>query len=154
MRQTQTGGRSSPSAASHPAALALGTPAGGFGRRLRPTTLRSLIYRLDESIIGVGPRGVEVTLLDSDPTRWLHSVSLRQRESRTCLMPSPTSTNQPPRAGSAPLCLPRREGATLGPGAVGSASKGEGQSRQTDQVEIPFQAATFCLVATLSDPGS
>ena len=40
------------------------------------------------------------------------------------------------------------------PGAVGSVSKGEGQSRQTDQVEIPFPAATFFLVATLSDPGS
>ena len=91
--------------------------------------------------------GAEVTSLDPDPTRWLYNVTAAQRESRTCLAPSPTSTNQPPRAGSAPLCLPRREGATLGPGAVGSVSKGEGQSRQTDQVEISFQAATFCLVA-------
>ena len=40
---------------------------------------------------------------------------------------------------------PRRSDAR--PGAVGSVSKGEGQSRQTDQVEIPCPAATFCLVA-------
>ena len=40
------------------------------------------------------------------------------------------------------------------PGAVGSVSKGEGQSRQTDQVEIPFQAATFGSVRTQGFPGT